>query len=479
MDLSRFSAAPTARLQIHTISPVPRAELPDVKATLKFNNFLIILDLINDEFIVKKFRGEMHMPLQSDFQSTKLLRRYFVAVTVLVLLIFGGYLFHFETSRKSALDQEIINVSGQQRMLSQRIALLAHWLSHDELKNNWISSIMVENIKDFEHNHRWITSNGMSLGPEIESHYFGTSRPNLDQRTQEFARVSKNLLSGKQNLTQSAKILKYIEVEASGPFLKDLDRAVKLFEVAANGRAERLDIIQRLAVAATLIVLFIEILFVFYPGYKKMQFLIQRLNIKASTDDLTELENRSGSLARLRALFEDSPKKIARTVLFAVDLDDFKGLNDTFGHPAGDQILQNVAHVMKQTLANDERLDFYCASRTGGDEFILWACVSSLFDQKTVVRTLCQQLDQRLNKPIKIRLLDHQIHECNVSVSIGYVLGQSPHTSVETFLSRADMALYFSKSRGKGVATEFTSVMEHSGLTQKTLNPAFERPEFS
>ena len=44
MDLSRFSAAPTARLQIHTISPVPRAELLDVKATLKFNNFLIILD---------------------------------------------------------------------------------------------------------------------------------------------------------------------------------------------------------------------------------------------------------------------------------------------------------------------------------------------------------------------------------------------------------------------------------------------------
>ena len=175
----------------------------------------------------------------------------------------------------------------------------------------------------------------------------------------------------------------------------------------------------------------------------------------------------------------DSPKKIARTVLFAVDLDDFKGLNDTFGHPAGDQILQNIAHVMNQTLANDERLDFYCASRTGGDEFILWACVSSLFDQKTVVRTLCQQLDQRLNKPIKIRLLDHQIHECNVSVSIGYVLGQSPQTSVETLLSRADMALYFSKSRGKRVATEFTSVMEHSGLTQKTLNPAFKRPEFS
>ena len=54
MDLSRLSAAPTARLQIHTISPVPRAELPDVKATLKFNNFLIILDLINDEFIEKK-----------------------------------------------------------------------------------------------------------------------------------------------------------------------------------------------------------------------------------------------------------------------------------------------------------------------------------------------------------------------------------------------------------------------------------------
>ena len=54
MDLSRFSAAPTARLHNHTISPVPRAELLDVKATLKFNNFLIILELVNDKFIVKK-----------------------------------------------------------------------------------------------------------------------------------------------------------------------------------------------------------------------------------------------------------------------------------------------------------------------------------------------------------------------------------------------------------------------------------------
>ena len=419
------------------------------------------------------------MPLQNDFQSKNLLRRYFVAVTVLVLLIFGGYLFHFDTSRKSAFDQEIINVSGQQRMLSQRIALLAHWLLHDEVENNRTSTIMLESIKNFEHNHEWIMSNRISLRPEIESHYLGAAGPNLDHRTKEFVRLSKTLLSGKQTEAQFAKNVKYIEVEASGPFLKDLDHAVKLFEVAANGRAERLDLIQRIAVAATLIVLFIEIFFIFYPGYKKMQLLIQHLNIKASTDDLTGLENRSGSLARLRALFEDSPKKIARTVLFAVDLDDFKGLNDTFGHPAGDQILQNIAHVMNQTLANDERLDFYCASRTGGDEFILWACVSSLFDQKTVFRTLCQQLDQRLNKPIKIRLLDHQFHECNVSVSIGYVLGQSPHTRVETLLSRADMALYFSKSRGKGVATEFKSVMEHSGHTQKTLNPAFERPEFS
>ncbi len=419
------------------------------------------------------------MPPLNDFQSKNLLRRYFVAVTVLVLLIFGGYPLHFDTSRKSVLDQEIINVSGQQRMLSQRIALLAHWLLHDEVENNRTSTIMLESIKNFEHNHEWIMSNRIILRPEIESHYLGAAGPNLDHRTKEFLRLSKTLLSGKQTEAQFAKNVKYIEVEASGPFLKDLDHAVKLFEVAANGRAERLDLIQRIAVAATLIVLFIEIFFIFYPGYKKMQLLIQHLNIKASTDDLTGLENRSGSLARLRALFEDNPKKIARTVLFAVDLDDFKGLNDTFGHPAGDQILQNIAHVMNQTLANDERLDFYCTSRTGGDEFILWACVSSLFDQKTVVRTLCQQLDQRVNKPIKIRLLDHKIHECNVNVSIGYVLGQSPHTSVETLLSRADMALYFSKSRGKGVATEFTSVMEHSGLTQKTLNPAFERPEFS
>ena len=419
------------------------------------------------------------MPPLNDFQSKNLLRRYFVAVTVLVLLIFGGYLLHFDTSRKSVLDQEIINVSGQQRMLSQRIALLAHWLLHDEVENNRTSTIMLESIKNFEHNHEWIMSNRIILRPEIESHYLGAAGPNLDHRTKEFLRLSKTLLSGKQTEAQFAKNVKYIEVEASDPFLKDLDHAVKLFEVAANGRAERLDLIQRIAVAATLIVLFIEIFFIFYPGYKKMQLLIQHLNIKASTDDLTGLENRSGSLARLRALFEDNPKKIARTVLFAVDLDDFKGLNDTFGHPAGDQILQNIAHVMNQTLANDERLDFYCTSRTGGDEFILWACVSSLFDQKTVVRTLCQQLDQRVNKPIKIRLLDHKIHECNVNVSIGYVLGQSPHTSVETLLSRADMALYFSKSRGKGVATEFTSVMEHSGLTQKTLNPAFERPEFS
>ena len=246
------------------------------------------------------------MPLQNDFQSKNLLRRYFVAVTVLVLLIFGGYLLHFDTSRKSMLDQEIINVSGQQRMLSQRIALLAHWLLHDEVENNRTSTIMLESIKNFEHNHEWIMSNRISLRPEIESHYLGAAGPNLDHRTKEFVRLSKTLLSGKQTEAQFAKNVKYIEVEASGPFLRDLDHAVKLFEVAANGRAERLDLIQRIAVAATLIVLFIEIFFIFYPGYKKMQLLIQHLNIKASTDDLTGLENRSGSLARLRALFEDS-----------------------------------------------------------------------------------------------------------------------------------------------------------------------------
>lgn len=159
----------------------------------------------------------------------------------------------------------------------------------------------------------------------------------------------------------------------------------------------------------------------------------------ALADTLTGLANR-------RALDRAMARLIARREDFAVmriDLDRFKAVNDSFGHEAGDVVLQAVARLLAaETRGGD------IAARVGGDEFVL---VFAGLTDPADLEAIADRLIRRIEQPVSYR--DRSL---TISASVGLVaspLYDAPEA--ERMLRDADVALYASKTAGRGRATTF------------------------
>ena len=128
-----------------------------------------------------------------------------------------------------------------------------------------------------------------------------------------------------------------------------------------------------------------------------------------------------------------------RIVLLFMDIDDFKSINDIYGHLTGDAIIKSVADCIKDELCNCSK-----GIRFGGDEFVV------IFEnvQKDQVYETAERIRKRVNALDFSKLYG----DLKVCVSIGLVEGTS---SVKELIAEADKAMYNSKSRGKNRTTVF------------------------
>ncbi|SEG01006.1 diguanylate cyclase (GGDEF) domain-containing protein [Jhaorihella thermophila] len=154
---------------------------------------------------------------------------------------------------------------------------------------------------------------------------------------------------------------------------------------------------------------------------------------QAFTDTLTGLKNRR-ALDHILARLSESGETFA---LMHLDLDFFKQVNDTYGHAAGDTVLQRAARVM--VAATRER---DAVARIGGDEFVL--IFPRLVDPDKLAM-IARRLIQGLEEPIPVGE-----QTCRISASIGIAIRQDSEEAAEDLLHRADIALYAAKRAGRG-----------------------------
>lgn len=170
-----------------------------------------------------------------------------------------------------------------------------------------------------------------------------------------------------------------------------------------------------------------------------------KLRRMAMEDPLTEISNRQHFSLELNRIMEIANGSRGESLMF-VDLDNFKVINDTRGHPAGDLVLQTIARELRRVCRSNDLV-----ARVGGDEF----CVLMRdIHPDTAVRR-AQQIVQNFQKH-PIRYQGETIH---VSVSLG-VANISPGMTAEEAISRADTALYAAKASGKGRARVYTPESE-------------------
>ena len=180
-----------------------------------------------------------------------------------------------------------------------------------------------------------------------------------------------------------------------------------------------------------------------------------RLAYLARHDPLTDLPNRTQFAEAVeRALSRDAPGPGSGAVL-CLDLDRFKAVNDTLGHPAGDALLRAVAARLSETVG-----DQGVVARFGGDEFSVFlerACLST-------ATALAERIIIELSEPY---LADEQ--QALIGVSVGIALASITELDTENLMKHADLALYCAKSDGKGVWRAYEPSMTAKAQARRHL----------
>jgi diguanylate cyclase len=168
----------------------------------------------------------------------------------------------------------------------------------------------------------------------------------------------------------------------------------------------------------------------------------------ANTDALTRLSNRRAFEDRLVSIFDNQLTR-PTTALVLADIDHFKRINDSFGHPVGDKILATVASILRANV----RRDVFVA-RVGGEEFALIVEATSVEE----VTTICERIRRTLEMtPFKNSRT--KVDYGPITLSLGICMASEAADSGELY-NRADLALYCAKNAGRNCCSVYQDGMQ-------------------
>jgi diguanylate cyclase (GGDEF)-like protein len=181
-----------------------------------------------------------------------------------------------------------------------------------------------------------------------------------------------------------------------------------------------------------------------------------KIEYMAHHDALTDLANRVLLNDRLEYVL-DRVQHGEMVAVHHLDLDQFKAVNDTFGHPCGDKLLRIVAERLRGLVGEADTI-----ARMGGDEFVI---VQATIADPADATSLAQAVIDALSEPYDI--IDGQ--QAVIGVSIGISVGPGDGSSPDKLLRNADLALYRAKSDGRGTFRFFEPVMDLQMQTRRIM----------
>lgn len=193
-----------------------------------------------------------------------------------------------------------------------------------------------------------------------------------------------------------------------------------------------------------------------------------RISHMARFDELTGLPNRVSFRDEIERMLANAAGDARQSALLFVDLDQFKQVNDTLGHPCGDKLLCLVTERLRHMLRPE---DF--VARFGGDEFVVFQRdIESKDDAAALARRIVDSLSERYE-------VDKHLIEIGASIGIAMT---SPGVSADILLKNADMALYRAKADGRGTfcffRDEMAQTVEARRVLELDLRKALAHEEF-
>jgi diguanylate cyclase (GGDEF)-like protein len=200
----------------------------------------------------------------------------------------------------------------------------------------------------------------------------------------------------------------------------------------------------------------------------------RQISFLAYHDNLTGLHNRPMFREFLTHAIAHARRNGERLALLFIDIDDFKKINDSVGHPAGDELLRSFANRLSDCLRDEDFVSRSNRARLGGDEFlVMLSGIKAPIDAGKVAKRIVRPFDG------PVRLADQ---EFLITASIGVSVFPEDGTDGDTLIRNADTAMYHAKRLGKGDYQFFSQELNAAILErvqmESRLRPALERGEF-
>jgi len=176
----------------------------------------------------------------------------------------------------------------------------------------------------------------------------------------------------------------------------------------------------------------------------------------AQYDSLTGLANRFQMQQSLEKILEAHKEQDRECAVFLLDLDRFKHVNDTFGHPAGDALLKQVSQRLVRTVGNQGRV-----GRLGGDEFEV---IMPGRPDRTHLAQLAQEVIHALSQPYSI-----DGNRIIIGASVGVAVAPEDGTTTESIIRNSDLALYAAKDGGRGRFHFYSNDLHSAAEERNTL----------
>jgi diguanylate cyclase (GGDEF)-like protein len=187
-----------------------------------------------------------------------------------------------------------------------------------------------------------------------------------------------------------------------------------------------------------------------------------KIEYMAHHDALTDLANRVLLNERLEQALARRTHGEEMIAIHHLDLDQFKAVNDTFGHPAGDKLLKIVADRLRGLVRETDTI-----ARTGGDEFVI---VQAPITDPAQATALAQDIIAQMSEPF-----DLDGHRAVIGASIGIAIGPGDGLRPDKLLRNADLALYKAKDDGRGTYRFFEAAMDQQMQTRRVMEQDLRR----
>jgi len=369
----------------------------------------------------------------------------FFGILLFIFLNLSALSISFWTAYQSDKDAVRINLSGRQRMLTQRMmkSLLLPLVTHnprveDEGEFRDAAALFEETLFVFEHGGSVIGGDGRRVMLDPVSGDEAVSL--VDQARQAWQKSQAMLLPYMgADAAIPKKVLADLRNELLGNNTQLLDlmnRLTSNLEQATRDRLSTLRILQT-TVFFLAFVNFVVIVRRFHLLTWRVRLQNDQNSELASRDHLTGLLNRREYEKVIARELRSTDRRPARKfVVFLLDLDGFKPVNDHYGHAAGDRVLVTIADRIVHHARDTDTV-----ARVGGDEFAL---ICPYLGETSDAEKFCSRLIISINEPIAL-----QTGYVTVGASIGFVIYPTPNNTEHDVTKMADTAMYAAKKAGR------------------------------